>query len=75
MPHLFQDRAVPCRSCIMCASPQDSGILSALSQDELNDRLYALDAQFRRDMASLTERYDAARTAVENALAAKPSPY
>ena len=43
----------------------DSSFLTGLSRDELEDKLYELDAQFRRDMASLTERYDAARTALE----------
>jgi hypothetical protein len=43
--------------------------MRTLSAAALESRLYELDAQFRRDMATLTEKYDAARTAVENAIA------
>lgn len=43
----------------------EPSFLAGLSKEELEDKLYELDAQFRRDMASLTERYDAARSALE----------
>jgi hypothetical protein len=50
---------------------QDAAYLSSLSLTSLQDRLYDLDARFRRDMAALTEKYDAARSAVESAIATK----
>lgn len=52
---------------------QDRDLLLGLPLPALTDRLDELDAQFRRDMATLTERYDAARQAVEAAVAAKSS--
>ena len=49
----------------------DAAFLGSLSAVELQDRLDQLDMQFRHDMTALTEKYDAARTSVEDAMAAK----
>lgn len=43
-------------------------LLTSLSQKALEDRLYDLDTQFRRDMALLTDRYDDAQEAIQAAL-------
>jgi hypothetical protein len=59
------------RTCIN--SPlilQNPALLANLSQHALEDRLYDLDTQFRRDMASLTDRYDDAQEAIQAALRA-----
>lgn len=47
---------------------QDPSRLLVLTREALEDRLYELDAQFRRDMASLTDRYDDAQTAIQSSL-------
>lgn len=54
-----------------CVRVQDAGYLRGCSIDDLQDRLYDLDSQFRRDMAALTEKYDVARSAIESVLAEK----
>jgi hypothetical protein len=47
---------------------QNPALLTSLSQKALEDRLYDLDTQFRRDMALLTDRYDDAQEAIQAAL-------
>ncbi len=63
------------RLCPLC-SPllvqlQDGAFLSSLTTDQLQDRMYELDALFRRDLSRLTERYDTAKAAAEAALASR----
>lgn len=51
----------------------DKEYLLSLSLMEVQDRMDELDSQFRRDMALLTEKYDAARQALETVVGIKSS--
>ena len=53
------------------STTQTPAELSALRTiPEVQERLYLLDSQFRKDVSSLTALYDSARSVLERALAA-----
>ena len=53
---------------------QDSAALDRLSQEQLRERLDALDEHFRKDVAMLSELYERAREAIETKLSSSEEP-